>query len=309
MLNPASGRGRAVRAADRACREFVRAGLVPVRVALDAPEEDVRSSVGGARAVVVVGGDGTVRSLAARMAGSGVPIAIVPTGTENLAARAFGFRCSVRRLAEAVVRGTRRHIDLGEVVVPGRTPHAFVVMASAGFDAEVVARVQAGRLGPISHRTYLGPILRMIRGWEAPWIEVRPAIDADGPRTTASGAMGADARRDAFKGTLVIANAREYALGMNPARTADPCDGALDGVALAARSGAAMAGWLVRCLLRMPLPPEALLGRAMAWELGFGRPVHLQADGDPVPGGPVREATVRVRPGATCLLDMRGGGS
>lgn len=292
MLNPASGRGRSVRAADRACAEFVRAGLVPVRLALDAPEEDVRSSVAGARAVVVVGGDGTVRSLASRMAGSGVPIAIVPTGTENLAARAFGFRCSLRRLARAVVRGARRQVDLGEVVVPGRAPHAFLVMASAGFDAEVVARVQAGRNGPISHRTYLGPILTTIRDWQAPWIEVRSA-----PRT------------DAFAGTMVIANARQYALGMNPAREADPSDGALDGVALAARSGRAMLGWVVRCLLRMPLPPAARLGRAGAWELAFDRPVHLQADGDPVPGGPAPVATVRVRPGATCLVDMRPGGS
>jgi diacylglycerol kinase family enzyme len=290
MLNPASGRGRAVRAADRACAEFVRAGLVPVRIALDAPEEDVRSSVAGARAVVVVGGDGTVRSLASRMAGSGVPIAIVPTGTENLAARAFGFRCSLRRLARAVVRGSRRQVDLGEVMVPGRAPHAFVVMASAGFDAEVVARVQAGRNGPISHRTYLRPILRAIGAWEAPWIEVRSA-----------------ARNDAFAGTVVIANARQYALGMNPAREADPSDGALEAVALAARSGAGMLGWVARCLLRLPLPPEARLGRAAAWQLAFDRPVHLQADGDPVPGGPAREATVRVHPGATCLLDMRPG--
>lgn len=295
MLNPASGRGRAVRAADRACAEFVRTGLVPVRIALDAPEEDVRSSVVGARAVVVVGGDGTVRSLAARMAGAGVPIAIVPTGTENLAARAFGFRCSVRRLAEAVVRGSRRQVDLGEVVVPGRAPHVFVVMASAGFDAEVVAHVQAERAGPISHRTYLRPILRTIRGWDAPWIDVRP-----------SGGM---ARPDAFAGTVVIANARHYALGMNPAREAAPSDGALDAVALAARSGGAMLGWVARCLLRLPLPPEARLGRAAAWQLAFDRPVRLQADGDPVPGGPAREALVRVRPGVTCLLDMHPGGA
>jgi diacylglycerol kinase family enzyme len=308
MLNPASGRGRAVRAADRACGEFVRVGLVPVRIALDAPEEDVRSSVAGARAVVVVGGDGTVRSLAARMAGSGVPIAIVPTGTENLAARAFGFRCSARRLAEAVVRGSRRQVDLGEVVVPGRAPHPFVVMASAGFDAEVVARVQAGRTGPISHRTYMGPILRAIRGWRAPWIEVRPVGGGPAPGMTGGIGTGLVARRDAFAGTVVIANAREYALRMNPAHDADPSDGALDGVSLAARTGGAMLAWVARCLLRLPLPPEARRGRAEAWELGFDRPVHLQADGDPVPGGPAREAVVRVRPGATCLLDMRGAG-
>lgn len=296
MLNPASGRGRAVRAADRACREFVRRGLVPVRVALDAPPEDVRASVSGARAAVVVGGDGTVRSLAARLAGTGVPIGIVPTGTENLAARAFGFRCPARRLADAIVAGGHRSIDLGEVSVPGRPPHAFVVMASAGLDAEVVAQVQAARRGPISHRSYLGPVLRAFLGWRAPWIELRPT-GVPAP---------AAARPDAFAGTIVIANARAYALGMDPARDADPADGALDAVALAARSGLGMAGWAVRCLSGTRLPGSAALGRAGGWDLEFDRPVALQADGDPVPGGPARAASVRALPGACRLVDMRG---
>lgn len=295
MLNPASGRGRAVRAADRACREFVRRGLVPVRIALDAPEEDVRAATAGARAAVVVGGDGTVRSLAARLAGSGVPLAVVPTGTENLAARAFGFRCGAARLADAIATGAHRAIDLGEVAVPGRAAHAFVVMASAGFDADVVALVQAARTGPISHRSYLGPIVRAVVGWRAPWIDVRPGE----PRG------GAPARADAFAGTIVVANARQYALGMDPARDADPSDGALDAVALPARGGRAMLGWVARCMWPGPLPPTSRLGRAPAWSVAFDRPVPIQADGDPIPGGPAPEAVVRVRPGACLLVDMR----
>jgi diacylglycerol kinase family enzyme len=154
----------------------------------------------------------------------------------------------------------------------------------------------------------MGPILRAIRGWRAPWIEVRPVGGGPAPGMTGGIGAGLVARRDAFAGTVVIANAREYALRMNPAHDADPSDGALDGVSLAARTGGAMLAWVARCLLRLPLPPEARRGRAEAWELGFDRPVHLQADGDPVPGGPAREAVVRVRPGATCLLDMRGAG-
>src|SRR5579859_3047351 len=44
----------------------------------------------GARLVFAVGGDGTVRACAQALAGTQVPLAIVPRGTANLAARALG---------------------------------------------------------------------------------------------------------------------------------------------------------------------------------------------------------------------------
>src|SRR5215813_14670931 len=44
----------------------------------------------GARMVVAAGGDGTVRACPYALAGTQVPLAIVPLGTANLAARALG---------------------------------------------------------------------------------------------------------------------------------------------------------------------------------------------------------------------------
>ena len=43
----------------------------------------------GASLVFAVGGDGTVRACAEALAGTDVPLAIVPRGTANLAARAL----------------------------------------------------------------------------------------------------------------------------------------------------------------------------------------------------------------------------
>ncbi|WP_127841252.1 diacylglycerol/lipid kinase family protein [Actinomyces wuliandei] len=70
----------------------------------------------GAALVVAAGGDGTVRSVAAGLAGTGVEMGILPTGTANLAAR--NLRLPVGDLSAAahlVANGTSRPTDLAWV--------------------------------------------------------------------------------------------------------------------------------------------------------------------------------------------------
>ena len=57
----------------------------------------------GARLVVAAGGDGTVRSVAAGLAGTGAQMGIVPLGTANLAARNLGVPVGDPRAAAKVV--------------------------------------------------------------------------------------------------------------------------------------------------------------------------------------------------------------
>ena len=68
-------------------------GMMQARLALAA----------GARLVVAAGGDGTVRSVAAGLAGTGAPMGIVPLGTANLAARNLGVPVGDARAAARVV--------------------------------------------------------------------------------------------------------------------------------------------------------------------------------------------------------------
>ena len=63
----------------------------------------------GSRLVVAAGGDGTVRSVAAGLAGTGAQMGIVPLGTANLAARNLGVPVGDPR---AAVRAAARGVDL-----------------------------------------------------------------------------------------------------------------------------------------------------------------------------------------------------
>jgi YegS/Rv2252/BmrU family lipid kinase len=102
-------------------------------------EEGVSAACGaaldGVDLVVAVGGDGTVRGCAEGLAGTGVPLGVVPHGTANLLARTLRIPGHVRAaLAVALGGGVDRVIDLA---VADGVP--FTAMAGMGLDAAVVA--------------------------------------------------------------------------------------------------------------------------------------------------------------------------
>jgi len=71
-----------------------------------------RAVAAGASLVFAAGGDGTVRACAEALAGTGVPLAIVPLGTANLTARALGVPARADRAVGAGFDGRDRRIDL-----------------------------------------------------------------------------------------------------------------------------------------------------------------------------------------------------
>ena len=88
----------------------------------------------GASLVLAYGGDGTARAVATVLAGTGVPLGLLPTGTGNLLARNLGVPRQLDGAIEVALTGRGRTIDLGQV-----GEDSFAVMAGVGLDTDLMA--------------------------------------------------------------------------------------------------------------------------------------------------------------------------
>ncbi len=86
--------------------------------------------------VCALGGDGTVNETVNGLAGSSVPLAIVPTGTVNVLAMELGIPLDPPDAVQVIEKGTVSWIDLG---LAG--DRYFALMAGIGMDARTVAGV------------------------------------------------------------------------------------------------------------------------------------------------------------------------
>jgi YegS/Rv2252/BmrU family lipid kinase len=86
------------------------------------------------QAVFTLGGDGTAMEVVGALAGTGIPIGILPGGTGNLVARALGIPIATRRAASALLRGDVAEVDLGRLA-SGR---CFAFSCGVGVDARMI---------------------------------------------------------------------------------------------------------------------------------------------------------------------------
>ena len=95
--------------------------------------------------IVAAGGDGTFNEVINGIAGSEIPMAILPLGTTNVLAKELNIPEDVDSALEVAIKGDPKTISLGRIAATHHSPPAtryFVLMAGIGFDGEAVFNVK-----------------------------------------------------------------------------------------------------------------------------------------------------------------------
>jgi diacylglycerol kinase family enzyme len=317
IVNPHASRLRDPVARSSCITELVavltrRDGLAP-RVVETSAQEETRPAVaaaltGGVASVVGVGGDGTLREIGAALAGSGVPLGIIPGGTGNLLAGILGTPSSLRAAIAALATAEPRTIDLGHVELrlveaadsaidpsggdaqaSGSVASAtFAIGCGAGFDARVMATTPADLKRRFGRTAYFAQALRLALEVEA--VPHRITVDGEVIETDASIAL--------------VTNMGELVPGIvGPRLPIEPDDGLLDLIVVGARGPLHGMKGLIDQLFRTHFGgasgSDSLRIRGRVIGIVTDRPEPLQVDGDHVGWGSLE---ARVLPGALDVL-------
>jgi YegS/Rv2252/BmrU family lipid kinase len=290
IVNPSAGGGRARRLAPGVMDELRRLGIqarrCDTRDLRHARELALEAAQRG-ETVLALSGDGMVGAIAGALrAVPGAQLGVLPGGRGNDLARVLGIPRDVREACATVAAGAARAVDLGEALPAGGEPHAFVGIASVGFDSEAnrIANQAPAWLGGL---VYAYGALRALASWRPARFVIE--LDPPGERIAVTGySVGA-------------ANSKAYGGGMYAAPAALLDDGLLDIVVLADVSRLRfLTGVMPRVFKGTHVElPDVRSFRAAEVEISADRPFVMYADGDPIGELPLR---LRAVPGAVQML-------
>ncbi len=238
--------------------------------------EQARAAVrDGADLVLACGGDGTITAAAAGLAGSGVPLAVIPLGTGNLLARNLGLPLDLGQALTIALTGNNRSLDVGVA-----NDSIFLTMAGLGLDAKMLEGASEPAKKRLGWAAYVVSALRHLG--DRP---MRIMLRTDG---------GPPLRRRASG--VIVGNVGTLQGGVPLLPDADPDDGLLDVVILSARGFGSWLRVARQVLLRRPGSTEQVTRRRfreLRIDITQAHPWEL--DGEVM--GRTRQLVVTVRPG------------
>jgi len=117
---------------------------VPTDKAGHATELAAQAVSEGADLILVLGGDGTINEAMNGMIGSQAHLGVLPSGTANVLAMELGLGSRLERAIDRLSRCTPKRISVGKIQRCGQPARHFLMMAGAGFDAQVVIDLKPG---------------------------------------------------------------------------------------------------------------------------------------------------------------------
>jgi YegS/Rv2252/BmrU family lipid kinase len=187
IYNPISGRKPKRRFAEieQAVRLLKDAGIRTELAATPGPgmaKGIARQAVEQRRGMVIAcGGDGTVNEVVNGLAGSDVPMALLPAGTANILAKELRIPWDIPHAARLIPEGVVRRIAVGLALTPeGKETEAippegrvFLCVGGAGPDAAVVNGVDPALKQRFGQLAYWFEGFRQLIRYEFPLIRVR----------------------------------------------------------------------------------------------------------------------------------------
>lgn len=233
----------------------------------------------GAELVLIWGGDGSVQRALDTLAGTSVPLGILPAGTGNLFATNLGIPKDVPEAVSIALGGHERALDLGRI----HGEH-FGVMMGIGLDAKMIKDADGALKDSLGRLAYVWTGARNINA-----ARFTARVEVDGVRF--------------FKGTagcVLVANMGQLTGGIDAFPDAEPDDGLLDIAVITAESlldwGRALSRTAVGQAARSPFV-EITRGKRV--EIRTSRRVLYEIDGGE--REKVKKLKVRVKAGAIRL--------
>ena len=282
LVNPAAAGGKAMKA------------VAPVKEALDAlhaeyrvietssgehAKNEAKGAANNGEAVVSIGGDGMVGTLAGAILDTGAELAIIPAGRGNDFARVLEIPTDPKEAATLAATGESKTLDVGEV--DGKS---FVGIASCGFDSDANRIANEAKLIR-GNLVYAYAAIKAL----AQWKPARFDVTVDGNTHTITGYSAG------------VANSKAYGGGMYAAPHAVLDDGQLD-IVLCAH--VPKRRFLFRIMPKVFKgkhleEPNMSVFKGQSVHVSADRPFVMYADGDPLANLP---CTVTVRPKALRVI-------
>jgi diacylglycerol kinase family enzyme len=176
IFNPAAGarrRRRLERVAGALAARRIRFAIADTAAPGDAERLARAAAEEGVATVVAAGGDGTIAEVANGIAGTGAALGVIPTGTANVFAHEHGLAFQAEAIAASLAGRRTRAVLPGEAVLGDGRRRLFIQMLGVGFDAAVVAALDAALKRRLGKGAYVVETLRQLSAWPFPRLFLR----------------------------------------------------------------------------------------------------------------------------------------